>query len=96
VSPAEIRLTQPVTGGPYAGTFTVTAENGPVSYSISVPGTDLYLTITPAAGSLAAGQSQVITATLVPNPNGAPPLFDNPVTVNPGGIAVTLEYPPSG
>lgn len=91
-----LRLTQAVTGGPYSGTFTITAQNGPVTYSISVPGTDLYLSLSPVAGTLAAGQNQVITATLAPDPNGSPPRFLNPVTVNPGGLFVEIEYPPAG
>ena len=95
-SPVVLRLTQAVTGGPYSGTFTITAQNGPVTYSISVPGTDLYLSLSPVAGTLAAGQNQVITATLAPDPNGSPPRFLNPVTVNPGGLFVEIEYPPAG
>jgi hypothetical protein len=68
-----------------------------VTYSISVPGSgQAYLSLTPLTGTLQAGASQVITATLIPNPNGPPPAFSNPVIVDPGGITVILEYPPSG
>jgi hypothetical protein len=84
-------------GGPYTGTFSLTAQGGPVTYSISVPGSEqAYLSLTPLTGTLQAGASQVITVTLIPNPNGPPPVFSNPVIVDPGGITVILEYPPSG
>ena len=36
VTPLYVRLTQSPLGGPYTGTFTITAEGGPVSYAISV------------------------------------------------------------
>jgi len=97
VSPLYVRLTQSPLGGPYTGTFTITAEGGPASYSISVSYPELsYLKLTPLAGTLKAGQDQVITATITPDPNGSPPPFSNPVTVDPGAITVILEYPPSG
>jgi RNA polymerase sigma factor (sigma-70 family) len=96
-SPAYVRLTISPLGGPYTGTFSITAQGGPVTYSISVPGSEqAYLSLTPLTGTLRAGASQVITATLTPNPNGPPPAFSNPVSVDPGGTTVILEYPPSG
>jgi RNA polymerase sigma factor (sigma-70 family) len=95
--PAALRLTQPATGGPYSGSFTITAVGGPVSYSISMPaGEQPYLSLSQPAGTLQAGETQAITVTVVPNPNGPPPAFYNQVTVDPGGIAVTILYPPSG
>ncbi len=96
LSTVTVRLIQPVTGGPYSGTLTITAEGGPVTYAITVPGTESYLGLSPASGKLAAGQGQVLTVTLVPNPNGPRPMFDNTVTVNPGGLVVTVYYPPAG
>jgi RNA polymerase sigma factor (sigma-70 family) len=97
VTPLEVRLTETPLGGPYAGMFTVTAEDGPVTYSIALSAAEqAYLTLSPLTGTLKAGQEQVITASLTPDPNGAPPQFRNPVTVGPGGITVVLEYPPSG
>ncbi len=97
VSPAAIRLTQSPLGGPYTGVFTISAQGGPVSYAISVPGSEqAYLSLSPLTGTLKAGTSQVITASLTPNPNGPPPAFSNPVTIDPGGLTVILEYPPSG
>jgi RNA polymerase sigma factor (sigma-70 family) len=95
--PAAVHLTQSSLGGPYTGTFTLTAQGGSVTYSISVPSTEqAYLSLSPLTGTLQAGTSQVITATLTPNPNGPRPLFSNAVTVEPGGITVTVDYPPSG
>jgi RNA polymerase sigma factor (sigma-70 family) len=95
--PPTVRLTQSPLGGPYTGTFTLTAQGGPVTYSISVPASEqAYLSLSPLTGTLQAGISQVITATLTPNPNGPRPLFSNPVTVEPGGTIVHVDYPPSG
>jgi hypothetical protein len=90
-------LAQSATGGPYTGTFALTAVGGPVSYSISVPAAEQpYLSFSQLTGTVDAGLTQVVTATVVPNPNGPPPSFYNPVTINPGGITVVVEYPPSG
>ncbi len=97
VSATYVRLMQSPLGGPYTGVFTLTAQGGPVSYSISVPSSEqAYLTLSPLTRTLQAGKSQVITATVTPNPNGPPPAFSNPVTIDPGGVTVILEYPPSG
>jgi RNA polymerase sigma factor (sigma-70 family) len=91
VSPTQITLTQPPAGGPFSGTFTLTAVGGPVaSFSISpAPG----LTVSPSSGSLKAGQSLTITVTADPN---NPPAFQTTLTVTPGGATVTVDYPPSG
>jgi RNA polymerase sigma factor (sigma-70 family) len=95
-APAYVRLTT-LSGGLYTGTFTITAQGGPVSYTISVPAAEqAYLSLSPLTGRLKAGTSQLITATLTPNPNGPRPAFSNPVTVEPGAVTVILEYPPSG
>jgi RNA polymerase sigma factor (sigma-70 family) len=97
VSPTAIRLTQSPLGGPYTGSFTISAQGGPVTFSISVPGSEqAYLSLTPLTGTLKAGASRLITATLTASPNGPPPAFSNPVAVDPGALTVVLEYPPSG
>jgi hypothetical protein len=81
---------------PYTATFTLTAAGGPVTYSISVPsGEQPYLTITPDAGTLQAGQQQVITVTVSSTASPRPPYY-NTATVNPGDVLVTIYYPPSG
>ncbi len=68
-----------------------------MTYSISMSSTEqAYLSLSPLTGILQAGTSQLITATVTPNPNGPRPAFSNPVTVEPGGITVIVEYPPSG
>jgi RNA polymerase sigma factor (sigma-70 family) len=96
-APTLIKLMQSPLGGPYSGTFTLAALDGPVTYSISVPSSEqAYLSLSPLSGTLQAGTTQVITATLTPNPNGPRPLFRNPVTVEPGGTTVNVDYPPSG
>jgi RNA polymerase sigma factor (sigma-70 family) len=93
VSPSVLKLAQPALGGPYTGTFTVTAAGGQVSYSIAVPTSEqAYFSLSPLRGTLQSGASTVITVIVT----GRPPYFRNPVTVDPGGIVVNLEYPPSG
>src|SRR5215469_8987355 len=97
VSPTVLRLAQSVLGGPYTGTFTLTAAGGPVSYDILVPaGEQIYLSLSSVAGTIKAGGTRVVTATVVPNPNGPPPAYYNTVTIDPGGVTVVVEYPPSG
>jgi RNA polymerase sigma factor (sigma-70 family) len=97
VSPAVLKLTQSALGGPYGGTLTITAQGGPVSYSISVPSAERpYLSLSPLTGTLTASQSKVISVTVIPVPNGPRPAYANQVTVDPGGISVLIEYPPSG
>jgi len=96
-SPTLLRLTQPAAGGPYTGSIMITAVGGPVSYSISMPaGEQSYLSLSQLAGKLQAGETQAIVATVVANPNGPPPAFYNTVTLDPGGVIVVVEYPPSG
>jgi RNA polymerase sigma factor (sigma-70 family) len=94
-APATVRLEQPPTGGPYAGSFTLTAAGGPVAaLTIGVPPADAAgLAVTPDHGSLAPGQSVTITVTAVGN---GPPEFVSPLTVNPGALTVDVEYPPQG
>jgi RNA polymerase sigma factor (sigma-70 family) len=83
---------------PFTATFTLTAQGGPVTFAIAVPASEQpYMTLTPDNGTLQAGQQQVVTVTVTPAPSPAPrPLYDNTVTVNPGGIVVTIYYTPSG
>jgi len=95
-SPGIVRLTQSAAGGPYTGTFTLTAAGGPVSFGIVGPASESYLSASPASGRLSAGQVQQVTVTLTPNPNGPKPVYDNTLTANPGGITITVEYPPAG
>lgn len=69
--------------------FTLTAQGGPVSYSVT-PGGALAgsMTVTPSAGTLAAGASVTITVT-----STSLVALDGQLTVNPGGhtIAVVLS-----
>ena len=50
--------------------------------------------VSPASGTLTAGQT--VTITVQANPNNPPPSFTNDLTVSPGGISVTVYYEPSG
>jgi hypothetical protein len=75
----------------YLGSFTVTAVDGPVSYSIAelpsdVP--DITLTASPSSGTLQAGQQATIE--LVSNGTVT---FTPYVTVDPGGIMVGVTFP---
>jgi RNA polymerase sigma factor (sigma-70 family) len=83
---------------PFTATFTLTAQGGPVTYSLTVPSSEQpYLTLTPDSGTLPAGQQQVVTVTVTPAPSPAPmPRYLNTVTVNPGGVLLTIYYTPSG
>ena len=68
-----------------------------MSYAISVPSSEqAYLSLSPLTGTIKSGASQVIAATLTPDPNGPRPAFANPVAIDPGAVSVVLEYPPSG
>jgi hypothetical protein len=83
---------------PFTATFALTAQGGPVTYSIIVPSSEQpYLTLTPDNGTLQAGQQQIVTVTVTPAPSPAPvPPYYNTVTVDPGGVVVTIYYNPSG
>ena len=85
-APATIRL--PDLGS--SQTFTLTANGGPVSFSITGP---TGLTISPASGDLTAGETVTVTVTAVGN---GPPDFINDLTVDPGGLTVQVDYPPKG
>jgi hypothetical protein len=70
-----------------SGTIVLTAQGGPVSYSITIPpGHQGELTVTPSSGSLAADASATITVTAVST--GA---LNVPVTVDPGGQTVVVR-----
>jgi RNA polymerase sigma factor (sigma-70 family) len=90
-SPMLVTLQQSAAGGPFSATFTLTAAGGPVaSFSITQPAG---LSVSPSTGSLQAGENLTITVTVVGN---GPPDFQTALTVNPGGVTVTVDYPPRG
>jgi hypothetical protein len=78
---------------PYSATFTITAQGGPVAYSISAPG-EPYLIITPATGQLQPGQQAQVTVSVTANASPPPPGFPT-VTIEPGNIVITIYYKPS-
>jgi hypothetical protein len=81
VSPTTVVLT-PLLGS----TITLTAENGPVNWTITEPSSLLgKLVVSPASGSLAAGQSTEVTITV----SGIASL-DTQLTANPGNVTVTV------
>jgi RNA polymerase sigma factor (sigma-70 family) len=82
VSLSQLKLVA-VTGLP-TGTFTLTAQGGPVSnYSVSGGGSQL--TISPSSGSIGAGGSVTITVTAT-----SLIAIDTTLTINPGGQTVTV------
>jgi hypothetical protein len=74
-------------GGQATGSFTLTARGAPVAYTITVPAPAAgNLTVTPSAGSLAAGQSVQIRVTASAM-SSSPPLV-----INPGGLTVNIQF----
>jgi len=81
VSPTTIVLS-PLTGS----SITLTASGGPVSWSVSESGSLLGdLSVAPASGTLAAGQSTSVTVNA-----GTLASLDSQITINPGGHEVTV------
>ena len=70
------------------GAIMLTAENGPVTWSISQTGGTGGLVISPAQGALGEGQSVQVTVTAT----GATRRFTAELTVSPGGRTVTVVY----
>src|SRR5262249_15128571 len=65
--PTTIRLVQPP-GGAYTGSFVLTASGGPVHFSVTAPtgpNGQVYLSPSPASGTLKAGQSVTVVITAV-------------------------------
>jgi hypothetical protein len=61
-----------------------------MSYTITVPASaDGLLTVSPTTGVLGTGQSVAVTLTLA-----RPDSFDQTLTIDPGGLAVTVTYTP--
>jgi RNA polymerase sigma factor (sigma-70 family) len=102
--PAQGKLTvaptTPITLAPTSATFTLTAVGGPVTFSINVP-SPLIATLpavlfkpndTVVTGSLAAGGIVTVTVSV---PAGTQLLKPTILTVNPGGISVTVNPPPA-
>ncbi|HEV2371506.1 MAG TPA: sigma-70 family RNA polymerase sigma factor [Streptosporangiaceae bacterium] len=90
-TPGTVDLAWPPTGGPPSGTFTLTASGGTVNYTVSVlPGDAANgLSVSPASGSLADGQSVTITVTWT---GGS--ALSTAVTVSPGGLSVGISWQP--
>jgi hypothetical protein len=80
-------------GGPYTGSFTITAQGGAVSYSITDPAPAGDLAVSPSAGTLAAGQSVTVSVTVTSDVGLA---SETDLTANPGGLLVAIFYPPAG
>jgi hypothetical protein len=82
VAPRSILLT-PLLGG---SSITLTASGGPVTWSISESSSLLgHVSVSPSSGTLAAGQSVTVTIRVT-----SLIALDSQLTVNPGGITVTV------
>jgi RNA polymerase sigma factor (sigma-70 family) len=93
-SPGQVQLTQASAGGAYTGSFTLTAQGGPVaSYSIQNPAPPGDLSISPSSGSISSGGSVTITVT-VAGTGGLS--YETDLSVVPGGLTVVVLYPPAG
>jgi hypothetical protein len=80
-------------GGPYTGSFTITAQGGPIDFTIGSNAPVGDLSISPSTGSLADGQQATVTVTVVSDAGLA---ADTQISVDPGGALVVVEYPPAG
>jgi RNA polymerase sigma factor (sigma-70 family) len=86
--PATVTLQQSSKGGFPTGSFTLSANDGPVSFTIVVPAGD-DLTVTPDTGSLPAGQGVQITVTL--RRRNGPPLNTH-LNVEPDNLDITVTW----
>jgi RNA polymerase sigma factor (sigma-70 family) len=95
VSQGPVTLSQGTPGGAYSGTFTLTAQGGPVSsYSILNPAPAGDLSISPSSGgTIPSGQSVTVTVTVT---SGTGLSFATDLTVDPGGLTEEIDYPPAG
>ncbi len=93
-APTPVVLAQSAAGGPYTGTFTLTAQGGQIpEFTMTDDAPPGDLGITPSSGSLKAGASVTVTVTVLSSQQLA---YQSTVTVSPGGLSVIVEYPPSG
>jgi RNA polymerase sigma factor (sigma-70 family) len=90
-TPSSVTLAEPSGSTTWSGSFTITASGGTATFTVSDPAAAL--TVSPLSGSLSDGQSAVIS---VSAPDGADLGFTTVLTVDPGGIPVTIVYPPAG
>jgi hypothetical protein len=89
VSPSSVTLSS--VGA--TASFTITASGGTVSYSIANPAPAGDLTVSPAAGTLSAGQSATVSVTVVSDVGLA---SETDLTVTPGGLTVAVLYTGAG
>jgi RNA polymerase sigma factor (sigma-70 family) len=89
-APTTVVLAQGADGS-YSGSFTITASGGPVDYSVSNPAPG-NLSVSPSGGSLAEGEQVTVSVSVLSDAGLA---FDTPLTVEPGGMTVDVQYPPA-
>jgi RNA polymerase sigma factor (sigma-70 family) len=93
-STASVTLAPSANGGfPYQGSFTLTAQGGPVkNLTITTDAPAGEYTISPAAGSIAAGGTLTVTLTTPQQPpTGA--VYMTTLTIMPGGLTVSVTDP---
>jgi RNA polymerase sigma factor (sigma-70 family) len=92
-APTTVRLAS-TNKGPYTGSFTLTAQGGPIGrFSITAQAPAGDLSVAPASGSLAAGQRITVTVTVL-SATGLG--YQTTLSVSPGGQSVVVVYPPAG
>jgi RNA polymerase sigma factor (sigma-70 family) len=89
-APTTVVLAQGADGS-YSGSFTITASGGPVDFSVSNPAPG-NLAVAPSAGSLAPGEQATVSVSVQ---SGSGLAFDTPLAIDPGGVAVDVQYPPA-
>ncbi len=89
-SPASVTLGVSPSGGAPSGSFTLTANGGPVSYTITVPAQyAAQLLVSPSSGSLASGATATISVTWQSSA-----ALQTALSVGPVGQAVSVSYQP--
>ena len=89
-SPASVTLGVSASGGSPSGSFTLTANGGPVSYTVTVPAQyAAELIVSPSSGSLATGASVTISVTWQSSA-----ALQTALSIGPGGQAVSVSYQP--
>jgi MFS family permease len=87
-SPSSVTLGDSPDGGYPAGTFTLTASGGPVTYSIKAPAdSELDLKVSPSSGELTEGESVTVTVTW-----DASFAMSTKLKIAPGELGVEVTY----
>ncbi len=97
-APTAVRLAEATANGPYTGTFTLTAQGGPVKFTVTSQAPAGELTVSPATGKIAAGGTVTVTIT-GPAQSPAGGQYQTTVTAAGGSgspVVIDVTYPPAG